>query len=314
MAKNEKAGLDRDAALQKAVDDIAAQQGVDREALLTKLGTTEAGLKTTFETGLATVTGQIQDSEKRVLDQMAKYEQAGIDRASALDLAIKDVSKQLNVAEKDLARQILGVEELIGRPQQAVTQDDINAARQMLQPDQKVDLSYDVDKDGKITQRDIDLLEGYFAKPDTFEPPDTSRWSATGVFGKINQLQTELSRQIIKSEQTTTDLLKTNEQKALERETALKDQMAKDEAALRLQLSQAQQRGNFGSMLGLLGAGLGGGGGGAATTTAQQVEPAKIGYVYDWSDIFATPQQAQMFTTPYGERTSEDELLNILRG
>jgi hypothetical protein len=32
-----------------------------------------------------------------------------------------------------------------------------------------------------------------------------------------------------------------------------------------------------------------------------QVDPARINYVYDFKDIFATPQQAGMFVSPYGQ-------------
>ena len=44
-------------------------------------------------------------------------------------------------------------------------------------------------------------------------------------------------------------------------------------------------------------------------------DPARIGYLYDFSSIFATPQQAAMFPSPYAEGgvvDATDEILRIL--
>jgi hypothetical protein len=44
-------------------------------------------------------------------------------------------------------------------------------------------------------------------------------------------------------------------------------------------------------------------------------EAAKIGYAYDWSSIFANPQQEKMFMTPYAKggrvKTLADEINEI---
>jgi hypothetical protein len=65
-------------------------------------------------------------------------------------------------------------------------------------------------------------------------------------------------------------------------------------------------------------------GGGQQQTEAKEPDPARIGYVYDpfGRSIFATPQQEQMFISPYGEIKpiaaaeggSIDDLLKILKG
>ena len=39
---------------------------------------------------------------------------------------------------------------------------------------------------------------------------------------------------------------------------------------------------------------------GGQQVTVKTPDPAKIGYFYDWSSIFATPSQAQMMPSPYG--------------
>jgi hypothetical protein len=45
-------------------------------------------------------------------------------------------------------------------------------------------------------------------------------------------------------------------------------------------------------------------------------DPTKIGYIYDWSSIFANPQQQQLFASPFaqGGEVDTDELLSYLRG
>ena len=60
---------------------------------------------------------------------------------------------------------------------------------------------------------------------------------------------------------------------------------------------------------------------GGQQVTTNQVDPAKIGYVYDWNSIFANPSQQNMFVSPYakggvvgGLDEVNDELLNILKG
>ena len=59
--------------------------------------------------------------------------------------------------------------------------------------------------------------------------------------------------------------------------------------------------------------------------TVKAADPAKIGYIYDWSSIFANPSQEKMFASPYGAYAKggvvrdevdevNDELLKLLRG
>ena len=48
-------------------------------------------------------------------------------------------------------------------------------------------------------------------------------------------------------------------------------------------------------------------------------DPAQIDYFYDFSSIFATPEQEKLFTSPYGtynnrKEDSTDELLRLVGG
>jgi hypothetical protein len=50
----------------------------------------------------------------------------------------------------------------------------------------------------------------------------------------------------------------------------------------------------------------------AAAAPPPEIEPAEIKYTYDWSDIFANPEQAAQFTSPYGERQSLADFIKSL--
>ena len=78
---------------------------------------------------------------------------------------------------------------------------------------------------------------------------------------------------------------------------------------------QLQREGRINTLLGLSNIGRSA----AQQPPPKQVDPAKIGYLYDISgeSIFATPQQEQLFALPYNKggniHSSNAELLNLLR-
>jgi dihydrofolate reductase len=287
IADAKAAGLKGDAALQAAIGVVAADLGTTKDTLLAAIGTSETNLKAEFATqlGLATEATQtaIQGAEDRVLAKMGEYEAAGITRDAALDKAIQDVSKQLGVARTELEKQIFGVSELVGRPGRAVTQADLDLARQMAQPDQQVDLGYDVNRDGRIDDADIKLLESMLT-PQTGQPPPPppgagSIWAPSGIYAQLATLQQQSAQQ----------------------------------AAAQLQATQtAQRQANFGQMLNLLSQQPDISG---QKVTVKPPDPARIGYTYDWSSIFATPGQEKLFASPFAEggQVDVDELINILR-
>lgn len=167
MAEYEKAGIGRDEALSKAVDDVAAELGTTRTDILTQIGKTEATLK-----------GDISTAKQEVLDKAAEYEKAGIARDKALEMAQADMAKTL------------------GRGQQQATQSDLDTMLKLLETNGAYDPQYDYNGDKVIDQKDKTAIETYLKsqqpdyKPDTddpfkYEPAPDSKWAPTGVFKTV---------------------------------------------------------------------------------------------------------------------------------
>jgi hypothetical protein len=288
IAKNEAAGMSRDAATQKAITDLSGQLGVAQETILGELSKAETRFGTALAGVQTAVTGQIAAAQNQIMERMAVYEQAGIDRDTALNLAIQDVSSKLG-------GQITGLEQLVGKPTTMATQGDIDAINQMIAGTKPMDLSYDITGDKTVDAKDIDALQRWLAATDTEQfPPGTqpplpegielgkgSRWAPTGLYSGLAD--------------------------------ATRAQQATAKAQTE-QVLRGQRQANVMQMLGLIGQEPAGG---AQQVTVKAPDPAKIGYIYDWSSIFANPQQQQMFASPFaegGEVADTDELIAILRG
>lgn len=274
IAKNEAAGMSRDAATQKAITDLSAQLGVAQDTILGELSKAEARFGTALAGAQTALTGQITAAQNQIMERMAVYEQAGIDRDTALNLAIQDVSSKLG-------GQITGLEQLVGKPSTVATQTDIDAINQMLSGAKPMDLKYDVTGDRVVDEKDITALRDWMSGTTPLQPPPDSPWAPTGLYGELA--------------------------KATEAQQAAAK--AQTEQVLR-----GQRQANVMQMLGLIAQEPAGG---AQQVTVKAADPAKIGYIYDWSSIFANPQQQQMFASPFaegGEVADTDELIAILRG
>lgn len=363
MAEYEKAGISRDEALGKAIDDVAADLGTTREDLLKQIGTTEETLTkqvTDVETSLGTkitdsqdailkelgltktalseeiagvqedLTTKIGDVEANILDRMDTYEKAGIGRDEALGRAIDDVATQLGTTREDiltqigtteaalttkigeteqrLGTQITDVQTTLGRPGEVASQADLDTIINILESQGAYDPNYDYNGDQKIDQTDKAAIEQYIQRqqpgyvPDTdtpfaFDPAAGSKWASTGVFRTVAE-EAEATRQAQAAE-------------------AERTRQAQAAAALK-----TQRMGNLNSMMGMLMQAPDVGG---QQVTVKAPDPAKIGYIYDWSSIFANPSQEKMFASPYGGFAKggavrsevddvNDELLKLLRG
>jgi hypothetical protein len=341
VAEYEEAGIGRDEALQQAIDDVSTQLGTTEENLLKELGATEESLLDAITASETTLGEQITDVETSILEKVAEYEAAGITRDEALQQAISDVSTQLGTTEENLlaeigateetlltelgatetrlGEQITGVEEtlgddiqavadLIGKPARSITDVDIDfvadlIAQQELLSDPTTyqfteqDLRYDVTGDAAVTQEDLDLLTQLQQDPSlatelgiTLDPNLVT--DPTGVYKTILDTETNVESKI---EQT---------------ETALEAKIAEEAERSRIRASQGALRDFFGfAQQGAFD---------PQTTTVKAPDPAKIGYIYDFSSIFANPQQEALFGSPYAEggyvEDSNDELLRLLEG
>lgn len=361
MEEYEAAGIKRDDALDKAIDDVAKELGTTKDQILDVIGApavadnpataiNEAKAATGIYSDLANLgtdlSEQISDVSKDVQDKYNTLTQGqkdladaltkqGVDLNTAIDTAKTQLSEQitgvsqdlqtkyntLTQGQKDLAdaltkqgvdlntaidtaktslqQDIKGVQEQIGTKGAVATQSDLDAVINLLQQNGAYDATLDYNGDRVIDQNDKIALEQAL-KTDTttgtnvdWRPVTGSKWAPTGVYAEIANAQ-----------------------------------RAAEEAAARTAAQNAQnarrlaQLGNVNSLMGMLSQASDIGG---QQVTVKSPDPANIRYLYDWSSIFATPSQEQMFLSPYGayaqggmvrEDTDDinDELLKILRG
>jgi hypothetical protein len=286
VADYEKAGISRDEALGKAIDDVAADLGTTRTDILTQIGKTEATLKADLASTKTELKTDISTARQEVLDKAAEYEAAGIARDQALAMAQADMAKTL------------------GQDTQKATQSDLDAVIKMLETQGAYDAQYDYNGDKVIDQKDKVAIETYLRSQETAYKPDTddpftynpaagSKWAPTGVF-KTVQDEAAATRQATADEAERTR-----------------------QAAARNAANQARL-GNINTLTSMLGQA---GDTGGQQVTVKAADPAKIGYIYDWNSIFANPSQEKMFASPFaqgglvdGSDDVNEELLKILKG
>jgi hypothetical protein len=284
---------------QKALANQLTQQGVD--------------LNTAIDTAKSEITADVQAKydaltaeQKALANQLT---QQGVDLNTAINTATSQLQGQINLTQQ----QIQQVADFVGKPYRDVTQADIDFVSsivdlQQTQPGTALtpqQLAYDANRDGRIDQADVDLLQGVVrgTVEQPFVPGAGSIWTQqpTGIYG----------------------ILAGQAADAAARDAAARDEAQRIGAAQlgqqRQMAQQVQQRQNVNMLQQMLM--------GAPDIAGQQVtvkapDPARIGYVYDIAgpSIFATPQQEKMFITPYVEggmvddtEAVNEELLRILR-
>jgi predicted DNA binding CopG/RHH family protein len=109
VAEYEKTGLTRDEAIQKAVDDVAAELGTTREDLLKRIDTTEENLIKSVDVlskDVGALSTKIGDVEANLIEKIAANEEAGMTRDEALGKAIDDVAAELGTTREDILTRI----------------------------------------------------------------------------------------------------------------------------------------------------------------------------------------------------------------
>ena len=320
IAANEAAGMERDEAIQAAINDVAIDLGTTKEALLDQIGTTEQALIDRITASETALGEQIGTVEQSLLDQMSVYEEAGIERDVALGMAIDSVSEELGITrdalldqiglteenlltrlgeteaaletrisetEATLSTEIQNVADILGKPYTDVTQADIDfvndlITQQTAQPDMALtteQLAYDVTGDGVINQADLDILQTqYGLTQGTIDPTTQTDFVFDPAMDTVWGKPTGVFSNL--------DAIQ-KQAEADRREQAYRDF---------LMMGGLQDQ--------------------KVTVTTPQ-EGAKIGPAYDWSSIFATPQQAQFYSgfSPYGayaEGGTVEDLLKLL--
>jgi hypothetical protein len=304
MKEYEDAGIDRDDALAQAINDVSDDLGTTKDDLLTQLGKTEEDIREDFKARFEGVETQVSELETNILEKLQENEAAGIDRDEALSKAIADVSAELGTTEEnllnalgtteenlltrfdeglaDLGLDIETVANFVGKPAREVTDSDIDFVASIIAEQEVLadptsfvptdqQLQYDVNNDGLIDINDQIMLEQSLAGQDVVFDPD-SQFAATGLYAYNDEIARQQREQETKRQ---TDLFtKIDEDR----------NKANAQALYRDILGASDLEGR--------------------TVTSTPAAPARIDYLYDISgdSIFATPQQEQLFASPYGRR------------
>jgi len=288
-------GFENDEALSLAISDLSDRLGTTEENLLTSLGETED----TILDAVAGVSAQIDETNVNIanLNELVTfYANQGFENDKALSLAISDLSDRLGTTEENLLTSLGETEDtiltriaesednteeyltyisnIIGVPTSEITQEDIDGIVGLLGEEEAIteinnDIRlYDANFDGVINDIDIGLLQGFVDAG----VEGVGEIPATGLYGDAARRQLEIQGYIDDSAQITQGLISSEaaDTRQLIGQTALVNALASagDLSGTRVDVSTP--------------------------------DPARINYIYDFADIFATPQQRGLFPSPYG--------------
>lgn len=312
MKKNMDAGMASDAALNKAIQDVAAQSNTTAQNMLAQMGMNQQQLLNTISASQTQTQQQIADTKKAILDQMQAYQSANMDADTALDLAISGVAQDLGLTRANLvsqigtteanlraeftqqtaavSQQVQDVAKLLGKPASQVTAADVQAVQGMIGGQAATNLAYDTNNDGKVDQTDLTNIQNKLA----FDQNTNIKQQVDPETGITAYIDTTTGKEVSPPTIGGSQWTSTGIYEILEKE---KDQAAATAKAAAAKAKTAQQKSQFGQLMGMLFQ--------APDIAGQQVavktpDPAKIGYIYDFSSIFANPSQASMMPSPYG--------------
>ena len=260
-------------------------------------------------------------------------QEAGLSRDEAIATLADDLGTtaealgtQIGDVETTLSTDIQAVGDLVGKPASEVTLTDMDFVADLLAQNEVINdltpeqVQYDVTGDNAISQADLNLMLASFTDPNVAFAP-TSKYAPTGVYGQVDRLGTDLSTQLgdVQTDLTTqlgdvqTDITTQLGDVQTDITTQMDQDLATTLDTITDTATETQQLAALGDMVGMMMQ--------APDATGQRVtvkaaDPARIGYVYDFSDIFATPSQAGMFVTPYANgglvQQTNDDLLRML--
>jgi len=289
----------------------------------------EDGFVGTETEWLASLESNVTDLGTTLNARIDELEAESGDRDAAIAQAVSELAQQQDTDVEALTKlleeqksQTAAVAEILGKPEREVTQEDIDnvadliASQDVLQnPEGYVptseDMLYDVNNDGVIDAIDQVLLEDSFGGQDVEFAADSQFGDATGLYLQIAQQNEALAEQ---EAQRQADLA-AQQQQQQEQQQAYSD--ANYLAEVQAQREQLDQLGEqaIGAVQQQVSVG------------AQKPSPlTQIDYLFDvyGDEIFATPQQKELFASPYGRRQptqraaqggiiqTNDELLRLL--
>jgi hypothetical protein len=278
-------GATRDEALQGAIDQLSTDLGLTEEAMLEQLGITKA---------------ELSDEIDLVAQDVAAVKEEVTGLGEQITGVEETLGEQITGVEETLGADIQGVADLVGKPAQDVTQTDIDFVADVIAQNQVLNeqqiAQYDVTGDGIVDINDQTLLEQALAG-DQVNIADTSLFAPTGVYGTVQDVQTDLTQQMEQNQEQTLDTIQQMEQNIV---TNIEDEAMREgarnflQAALQAPDAAGQQ------------------------VTVKTPDPLQLRYLYDFSSIFANPSQQALFPSPYAKggqvEDTTDKLLNIIGG
>jgi hypothetical protein len=289
MAEYEAAGLSRDEALARAIEDVSGDVDATTRTLLTKIDEAEqagADRDTALRTSISDLASELGVTEETLLARIGESEES---LRAAIGETEADLLRAISGTEGALTAEIEAVAELVGKPASEVTDADIDFVADLIAQQEAINdpatytqeqLAYDVTGDGVVDQADLDLLQQARTGQDVLFDLD-SMFAPTGLYAAQQQTQQALQRQ-----------MELQQQQEMQQQQAIQQQQAMQQQAMQAQIAQqaqeARRRDLFGQIMG------------AADITGQQVTVeqsplAQIDYLYD-----GPQQRASMFPTPYG--------------
>jgi hypothetical protein len=209
-AEFEKAGMARDAAIKKAIDQVGVDLGLTKQQILTQIGVTEENLATQIGLGIDQLSGEIaaqtgdilagtqeqidtqtgaittaiSNTEKAITKQAAEFEKAGMVRDVAIQSAIDQVGVDLGLTKQQILNQI-GITEANLSTQIGLGIDQITGGIEGVQ-ESVDDLGLDIAEVAKyvgksaqeVTQTDIDFVADVIAQQEVLTDPTS--FVATG--------------------------------------------------------------------------------------------------------------------------------------
>jgi hypothetical protein len=296
---SENAGATRDEALQAGIDALGGELGLTRDELLAEIGLTKEELTTKIDTVSEDVAGVTEDVAGLTEDVAGLGTQIS-DVETNLDTKIGDVETNLTDkitgVEETLGTDIQTVADFVGKPAREVTQADIDFVIDLIaQENVSAELiaQYDVTGDGIVDINDQTMLETALQGGDVTLAATSMFDPATGLY-----LQQEQDTQALLDEQARiAEELRIQQeldtQTVLDQNTELNTQLNTQINTQSEALAKQAQDTEFRRMRD---AGMFAGANRSATTP----DPMNIDYLYNFESIFANPEQAGLFNSPYG--------------
>ncbi len=237
------------------------------------------------------VDGIVDSAVKTITEDVSGLETQIGDLETQIGDVETNLEDQLDALGLSTAEQLTTIADLIGKPERAVTQEDVDFVVDLTAQEnvsQELITQYDVTGDGILDINDQDLLNLVLQGSDATLADSSIFTPATGLYAQqqqAQQQQQEFQQQQAQQQQQDTDSVSElinnlNTQINAQLDTNAQQQAARD-------FLELEQLGAFQG----------------ARTTVTTPDPLNLDYLYDFESIFANPTQEGKFLSPYSTTT-----------